>query len=602
MYPPHYGLPSTSAGEAALFVPWAEKTKGDGDLCEYLQLRSTSCKHCYKCIRHCPVKAISFSSDKEQVKIVDEDCILCGECFVNCPQHAKSIRDDVADARLLIRGEADVYASVAPSFAANYRGAGIASLRRALVRLGFKDAFETAEGATVVKGRYDELLRSGRPRVVVSSCCYSVNMLIQKYFPKILGCLAPVESPMQTHSKLIKARFPGAKTVFIGPCVSKKAEADAGRGAEGAVDCALTFGELDAWLAEEGLEIERGLPDDDEGGKARFFPLAGGILRSMDADEPGYSYVTVDGVKKCMDTLREIEAGSLDGYFIEMSACVGSCINGPAMKQEGRSGVRDWIAVERYASSAEGRDFPEPAPTDLRVEKSFRATPVRKVFPGRQAIEEVLLAQGKTKPEDELNCGSCGYDTCREKAVAVIVGKADSAMCLPYLMKRAQSFSDNIIENSPNGIIVLGESMVIHQLNRAALRIMNLRSADDVVGMDVSCILDPVPIMQVAATGNNVYEKRVYMVEYQRYVMQTVILDGENKIVIVIMRDITDEEQGRARKVEICRQTIDITDKVIEKQMRSVQEIASLLGETAAETQIALSKLKETIHNEQFLH
>lgn len=570
-------------------------------MCEYLQLRSMNCKHCYKCIRHCPVKAISFSSDHDQVKIIDDDCILCGECYVSCPQHVKSIRSDVSQAKALIAGGAGVYASIAPSFSANYRGATIESLRRALKKLGFRDARETAEGATLVKNRFDELVRLGQQNVIISSCCHSINVLIQKYFPELIDCLAPVESPMLTHSKMIKAEHPDSRTVFIGPCVSKKAEADSYGSEEGSIDCVLTFDELDEWLADEGIKIEPAA-EEDAGGKARFFPLAGGILRSMDMDVPSYSYVTMDGVAKCVQTLKEIQAGNIEKCFIEMSACVGSCISGPGMNRENRSDVRDWVTVERYAASVQGRDFPNLDTSLVSLRKQFAPTPVRKIFPSGQSIEDALLSMGKKKPEDELNCGSCGYETCREKAAAVVVGKAEKTMCLPYLMKRAQSFSENIIENSPNGIIVLDEALVVHHLNGAALRIMNIRSADDVLGMDASCILDPVPILQAVDSGENVYEKRVNMVEYQRYVMQTIILNRENNIVIVFLRDVTDEEQSRARKIDICRQTVDITDKVIEKQLRSVQEIASLLGETAAETQIALSKLKETVQNEQFLY
>ncbi|MBP9626698.1 MAG: 4Fe-4S dicluster domain-containing protein [Synergistaceae bacterium] len=570
---------------------------------KYLHLSKTNCKHCYKCIRHCPVKAISFSSDSAHVEILPEDCILCGECYTICPQNAKSIRNDIDVAKGLIAGKTPVYASIAPSFIANYGGSDITALRESLLKLGFDGVFETAVGATVVKKKFDSIVESKKQDIVISSCCHSINILIQKYFPQALPYLAKVVSPMQAHSAIIKQNHPDSKIVFIGPCISKKAEAECNTDAPDSIDCVLTFGELSDWFAEENININTQNTQTEEiGGKARFFPTTGGILRSMAADSPDYSYVAIDGVKNCIETLKDIVAGDIDKCFIEMSACPGSCIGGPAMAKEKRSAVRDRLFVEKYALDAGGLDFHTQHISETDFCTVFKPNPVRKIFPGQKAIEEVLRSLGKRTPEDELNCGSCGYDTCKEKALAVLVGKADKTMCLPYLMEKAQSFSDNIISHTPNGVIVLNESLTIQKMNKAACRIMNVRDENDVLGMNAACVMDPDPLMHVLEERNNTYEKRVYMVEYQRYVMQTIIFDREYSIVIIIMRDITEEEIGRSRKVDICKQTIEITDKVIEKQMRSVQEIASLLGETTAETQIALTKLKETIYNEQFLH
>ena len=574
-------------------------------MCDYLQLKSANCKHCYKCIRHCPVKAISFSPDQSQMNIIEDDCVLCGACLVNCPQHAKSFRNDIAEAKQLIESGEKVYASIAPSFLANCEEYGIASVRDALKKLGFEDASETAVGASLVRDRYDELVLDRAKRdVVISSCCHSVNMLIQKYFSKALPYLAPVLSPMQAHSKMIKSEHPGAKTVFIGPCISKKAEADEYRAYEGSVDCVLTFDEMFEWLGSEDVVLEKLEKDaaGEYGCKASFFPITGGILRSMAEEDPDYTYVAVDGIGGCSQALRDILDGNIRNCFIEMSACEGSCIGGPVALRNGKSPMHDYLAVDRYAAAKTDLTFGERYGGPDFLSKTFQPKPVRRVFPGKAAIDEVLESMGKTRPEDELNCGFCGYDTCRDKALAVVIGKADRTMCLPYLMKRAESFSDNIVENSPNGLIVLDGALTVQRINPAARKIMNIRRDDDVIGMEASCILDPVPVLHVVESGQNRYEQRVYMPEYRRYVMQSVIHDGENDIVIVFMRDITDEEEGRTRKIDICRQTIEITDKVIEKQMRSVQEIASLLGETTAETQIALTKLKETLHNEQFLH
>ena len=171
-------------------------------------------------------------------------------------------------------------------------------------------------------------------------------------------------------------------------------------------------------------------------------------------------------------------------------------------------------------------------------------------------------------------------------------------MCLPYLKDKAESFSDAIVDNSPNGLIVLNEYLEVQQINRAARKIMNIRAASDVLGESVVRILDPSVFMRVREKGESVREERVYLAEYKRYVEQTVVYDKESQLLIGIMRDITDEEAERAKREEIRRRTTEVADKVVDKQMRIVQEIASLLGETAAETKIALAKLKESIADE----
>ena len=205
---------------------------------------------------------------------------------------------------------------------------------------------------------------------------------------------------------------------------------------------------------------------------------------------------------------------------------------------------------------------------------------------------------GKNKPSDEINCSSCGYPTCRDKAIAIIHGKSEISMCLPFLKEKAESFSDSIINNTPNGIIVLNDKLEVQQINRAARKILNVRSASDVLGEQVVRILDPQVFMQVRDSHRTVRNKRLYLAEYKKYVEQTVVYDSEGNMIICIMRDVSDEEGERQKKESISQQTIEIADKVVEKQMRIVQEIASLLGETAAETKIALTKLKESIIDE----
>ena len=555
---------------------------------EYLKLKKSNCVNCYKCIRHCPVKSIKFSSD--QAQIVSDECILCGQCFVVCPQNAKEIRNDIDKASALIRGSR-VIASVAPSFVANYPGATIKTLEKALRKLVFESVEETAIGASLVKTQYEELVRQNRQEIIISSCCHSVNLLIEKYHPEALPYLAAVVSPMQAHCRKIKKENPDVKTVFIGPCISKKAEAEE---YPGDVDCVLTFEELSLWLQREDITVEAGEDHLNES-KARLFPTSGGILRSMLCDSKDYTYLTVDGIDNCIAALNDIKEGRLKKCFIEMSICAGSCIGGPAMERNHRLPVRDYIAVDRYAGK---EDFQVSMPEERELIKDHKFIGLHRQMPGQSDIEEILHKMGKHTPDQELNCGACGYNTCRDKAVAVYLGKANISMCLPFLKDKAESFSDTIINNTPNGIIVLNEALEVQQINSAARKIMNIRNASDVLGDQVIRILDPKVFLDVMQTGRSIHDEKVYLAEYQKYVEQSVIYDKSYRIVMCIMRDVTEEEHERIQKEKISQHTIEVTDRVIEKQMRVVQEIASLLGETTAETKIALTNLKDSLNDE----
>ena len=554
-----------------------------------LTLKKSNCKNCYKCIRHCPVKAIRFSGN--QAHIIGNECILCGHCFVVCPQNAKEIVDSTEKVRVLIQSGDPVIVSLAPSFVANYDGVGIDAMRKALQKLGFADVEETAIGATIVKTEYERMLREEEHDIIITSCCHSINLLIQKYFPAELPYLADVMSPMQAHCVDIKKRIPNAKTVFIGPCVAKKDEAEY---YEGPVDAVLTFEELTNWLKAEHITLDKELDNTPES-RARFFPTTGGILKTMAQNAPGYTYMALDGVENCITALKDIENGKIHKCFIEMSACVGSCIGGPVMEKYHRSPVHDYMSVAQYAGT---RDFDVAQPDALTLKKNFTVIDHKLMQPAEYEIAAVLRQMGKFKPSDELNCGSCGYNSCREKAIAICQGKAEISMCLPFLKDKAESFSDTIVRNTPNGLIVLNENLEVQQINAAARKIMNIRSESDVLGEPVIRILDPAVFVSVRNSGRSVRDQKVYLAEYKKYVEQTVVFDPDSRMLVGIMRDITDEEAERERKTRINQQTVEVADTVVEKQMRIVQEIASLLGETAAETKIALTKLKESIINE----
>ena len=316
----------------------------------------------------------------------------------------------------------------------------------------------------------------------------------------------------------------------------------------------------------------------------------------MAMDNPHYTYMALDGTENCIAALKDIEDGKLHRCFIEMSACVGSCVGGPVMEKFHRSPVKDYVAVSNFAGP---EDFDVEQPEEKELGKVFIPIERKLKQPSDEEIKEALRQMGKTKPSDELNCGSCGYDTCREKAIAICHGKAEVSMCLPFLKDKAESFSDTIVRNTPNGLIVLNEKLEVQQINKAALKILNIRYASDILGDQVVRILEPGDFLDVLRKGRNIHNTRVYLAEYEKYVEETIVYDREYRLLVCILRDVTAEEMQREKKEDISRQTVEIADKVIDKQMTVAQEIAGLLGETTAETKVTLSRLKDMISGEE---
>ncbi len=554
---------------------------------DILSLKENNCKDCYKCIRTCPVKAINFSNN--QAQIIPEECVLCGNCFVACPQKAKQIRSDVKLVKAAISAGRKVVCSLAPSFIADFPVQRVQDMATALQALGISEVEETAVGAQMVSDAYAELMRTHQQSVIITSACPAVNLLVQKYYPTLIPSLAKVLSPAQAHCTLLKERWPDCFTVFIGPCIAKKDEADT----HNAMDAALTYDELRQWLTDSNVTLPLAGQAEGEGQLARFYPAVGGILKTTQA-VPGYSRLAIDGVLNCRNALEELQEGKFQNVFIEMSACEGSCINGPCIREHRARWVNGALRVNQFAGSSRYA-VAEPAPA---IHRDFAFLGGRPVTFGGEAIRAMLQKMGKDSPEKELNCGSCGYATCREKAIAILQGKAEINMCLPFLKEKAESFSDTIIHNTPNAILVMNEQLEVQQMNHAAVKLFHLTGDSDMLHENIVRLLDPEPYRNAVVQARNTVGNCRYLAEYQLYIEETILYDRQFQIVIAIMRDVTERENMRLASESLRRRTVETTDRVIDKQMRVVQEIASLLGETTAETKLALSNLKDAMNRE----
>ena len=560
---------------------------------QYLDFTGSRCRDCYKCLRECPVKAIKFVD--HEARIITDRCILCGKCTVVCPQNAKRVHSETGDVEALLASGKPVIASVAPSFVSAFGVKDFAVMGIALGKLGFKMAEETAVGANIVTAEYEKLLETGEYKNFITSACPAINRMIQLYYPKALKYLAPVASPMVAHAKLLKKRYPEAEIVFIGPCIAKKRE---GR-ESGLISAVLTFTELKTLFDEKGIDLNAiaAIPvNEDIKNRSKYYPISRGIIKSFNRLPQNYEYVAVDGVKRSFDVLEDID--KLEGMFIEINCCEYACINGPAtIKNQGSLKANE--DVRRYAQdSLKGGEPGYIDPMGVDYAEGHPRISLGNVVPSERDIRAVLAKTGKFKPEDELNCGACGYPTCREKAIAVLNGNADLDMCIPYMRKRAESMSYEIIQNSPNGIIMMDYDLKISESNSLARKLLGI-NLDDPKGTYLYESINAAEFFQAVSGGKDVHKQKIYIEESKRYVDMNIILLPEHKTLFAVLKDVTDAVEYSKELDEVREKTLETTDAVIKKQMRVAQEIASLLGETTAETKVALLKLKNTLAGEK---
>ena len=406
-----------------------------------INFSKADCRNCYKCLRSCPVKAIKF--EHEQATIDEERCIECGHCLTICPQKAREIKSDINTVKEAIKNGIKVVASLAPSFA-GFFDVNPGKVVSALKNLGFSIVEETAVGAEIVSQLYNDYIKENKQDAYITTSCPSANYLVEKYFKEIIPFLIPTVSPMIAHGKLLKNKF-GQDTfvVFIGPCLAKKSEFQ-DYSKEGIINAVLTFDELNSWIEELGIEIgqqEEVKFNANPYSKGQGFPLGGGIIEAMGEKVKGsqLSVITVSGMEACIEVFNSIKSGDLKEVLVEASACDGSCIGGPVMINNGENYYTKLKRVRRYIKSRENYNDPKDTqvPKHIDFAREFKEKQVKKNIATEEEIIAIMKKMGKYELKDELNCGVCGYNTCRIKAQAVFEGMAETDMCLHYMRTKA---------------------------------------------------------------------------------------------------------------------------------------------------------------------
>ena len=546
------------------------------------------CQDCYKCVRHCPVKAIRIVGGKASV--IPEACVACGECVKVCPAHAKKIRNDLARLRQLLDSSTKVYASIAPSFAAYFKGVTIGQLAAALKEIGFAGVSETAHGAEAVSAHVSKLLEEcpETPFMVSSACPAAVDM-IRKYLPEWAKFISPLPSPVRAHCKLLKEKYgDDIKVVFFGPCAAKKNESDAH---PDQLALALVFPVLQQLLEEKGVlpefvqqEAELELGPAEEG---RFYSVEGGMNDTIRDGSDKVRFISVSG----LDNLRRLLSGTPPTekrgrtVFLEALACPGGCVNGPAMNAGASlDALFDTDAISPMRTSV-GRCFSHCGGAN------YAPAAVKALDADETMISAALARVGKYSKADELNCGACGYSSCRDFARALLEGKAEEAMCHNFLRQSFQRTSNALIKYIPAAVVIVDENRGITECNRNFADLVGAGEIFETLGN-----LNGIPVDDYLADfgdlftgalehGSEIEKFNQHLGE--RIVNISVFSIAKGKFAGAVIQDVTKNEFHREQIAARARE-------VIRKNVITVQQVARLFGEHIAETEIMLNEIAGT--------
>ncbi len=550
----------------------------------------TECQDCYKCLRHCPVKAIKVEDG--HASIIAEFCTACGHCVLVCPAHAKKYRNDRGRAVQLLQAGKPVYVTLAPSWVGEFPNVSPSRMSAVLRRLGFAGVAETALGAQVVSAATAEILADAEPDIFISSACPAAVKFIQTYYPGYAGNILKLNSPVLTHAGLLRREFGNdIAVVMLSPCIAKKHEADLH---PGLLNLSLTFSDLREMMIERKIEFT----DVDDTGpgfiqpmaeEGALYPVEGGMaetLRKYDGLR-NVRMITITGLQNIQQALENFNPADLDApVFLEVLACQGGCVNGPCVtrRDAGFTG-----ALKVYSAAK----VPERIPA--RIPEGFT---LAEEFPGRYAAPEnitnemiklALARSGKLKQEDELNCGGCGYETCRTFAKAMIEGKAEPAMCVSYMRKMALKKANALLRCMPSAVVVADRELKIIECNERFAEMFNAVDAFEAKpGMAGALLKKILPFAglfeTVLETGRDIHRDSFKFGE--RLLNVTVFAIEPGMVNGAVIYDVTGTE---LRREQIAAKA----QEVIKKNMFTVQEIACMLGEHMADTEILLRSIAE---------
>lgn len=550
------------------------------------------CHDCYKCIRECHIKAIKIQGGSASV--INNKCIACGHCVTVCPAGAKRVRNDIEKVKIALIENKKIYVSLAPSWVGVY-DVSKEQMITSLKKLGFSAVSETALGAQEVSIEIANILNNSEKGLFISSACPVIDDYIRLYKPEFVSNIVPVASPALTHAKLLKETYgDDIEVVFIGPCIAKKNEADEH---PDLLLASLTFDELNYWFREEFIDIENIKTDDDakfvpeHSYEGSLYPIEGGMVETIKLvgiKDNDVTFINVSSLESFDKALNGMKSNEIKNkIFVEALGCSGGCINGPCISADKS---RILITSDIYSNIEYREDIPTEAKTV--VKKEYLAKPVKKEEYTMEQITRALQKISKHNASDELNCGGCGYSTCRDFVNALIAGDAESSMCVSYMRKIAVRKASAMLRCMPSAVVMVDSRLEVLEANDSFMQMfcgdMYEIFANRQEGLAGASIERLVPFSELFKssldTGKDIHQEHYSIGDKLFDITIFTIEFGE--IVGAVITDVTKSELDRSKIAKRARD-------VITKNIATVQEIASLLGEHMVETELLLNSIAE---------
>ena len=566
------------------------------DTIQPIYTKPAQCQDCYKCLRQCSVKAIKIHEG--HARIEPDLCVMCGHCVKVCPVQAKAVRSDIERAKMLLGVKEKVLVSLAPSYVTEFAGCGNNQIISAIKKLGFFGVSETALGAQELSAAVAEKIAASEKKIFISSACPTVVELTKKYYPQYADLVMDMYSPVLVHTKLLRREYgDDIGIVFVGPCIAKKTESDLNNDL---LNVTLTFAELRQWFQQAGIDPNALEPNENEifipsrAQEGAMYPVDGGMIAGIKANcaVNNLQFMSFSGIKNIQKVMNDLDQIKIDGpLFIELLACEGGCVNGPVAGSDGKTALKRFQII----GNTEYNDAQIPRKASVDVNFHWPIPPVAQIKYSEDEIRAALEKIGKYRIEDELNCGGCGYDACRAFAEAMLDGRAEANMCVGYMRQLAHKKAAALLRSMPSGVVIVDSNLQILECNRRFAEILGkdnvlaFQAKPGMEGAHLKKVMDFHQIFSDVLHNSVDIEKDVKLENAIIHV--TVFTIEPGRLVGGIIRDITEPSVQKERIIEKARQ-------VIEKNLSTVQKIAYLLGENAAESEVILNSIVKSFMTE----
>ncbi len=606
-----------------------------------IRLDKSKCNVCYSCVRICPVKAVHVHENTVFPYIEVRKCIFCGNCIGACAYDAITYLDSKQNVKQLLNSKDKILAICAPSIAGEFDD--ITDYRKfvKMIRLlGFSYVIEMAFGIDVIAEKFRKLVQDEfNGKYYLTSGCPSIVHLIEKNYPELIGNLVPYIAPVAA-SALIARKIYGnsLKVVHITPCVAAKTNVYRYSGLT-KIDEVLTFKELRELFKEFKIsETFSEYSDFDEplGYKGGMYPISQGFLEAtgLDLSLLKENTITVDGKSSVYAVKQFMEHYKIIRHNFNIFICKG-CIMGPGMSKGGEkykryAMVKDYI-LKRLANFdiTKWTNYKEQHSVHDELNATFTNRKYELPLPDEYAVQKALGRITKRNNNKEVNCGDCGFATCRELAYAIVQNTAIPEMCvtniqvdnletshttkkiseememvrhelavtqttleatreLLYVKNEALSI---FVRGLNSGIVFCDENMKIVESNLRFIETLGEEARDihDVIpyliGADLKTLLPSSLMSQFQFILNHDEAKISRDVEIDgKRVNFSIFQLIPKKLVGAVCLNLHSKEE---RPEEIIHRVTE----VIEENLRQVQQIGFILGEGAAKTGKMLSSI-----------